>query len=197
MRVIAGNAKGRRLKVPKGRLLRPTAARVKEALFNILPYDLSGLKTLDLFAGTGNMSMEALSRGAQEAVLVDLSAESGRAIRDNARRLGVTDRCRLLNIGVERALRQLERQGESFDLIFIDPPYGSDWVGRTLTLIARSSLLRASGVIVAEHSVRDPVGGRYGGLALHDRRRYGDTQLSFFKNQREETAQARNPANGT
>jgi 16S rRNA (guanine(966)-N(2))-methyltransferase RsmD len=181
MRVIGGKAKGRRLKVPKGRTLRPTSSRVKEALFNILPHDLSGLKTLDLFAGTGNMTMEALSRGAAAATLVDASDQGVRAIRDNLNRLGVADRCRLLSMRVERALRHLDRQDETFDLIFIDPPYGQKLVERTLAIIAQSSILRAAGVVVAEHSVRDPVGTRYGDLGLYDRRRYGDTMLSFFK----------------
>ena len=87
MRVIGGNARGRRLKVPRGKSLRPTAARVKEALFNILPHDLSGTKVLELFAGTGNVTIEALSRGATEAILVDSSVESGRTIRENLHRL--------------------------------------------------------------------------------------------------------------
>jgi 16S rRNA (guanine966-N2)-methyltransferase len=197
MRVIGGNAKGRRLKVPKGRNLRPTASRVKEALFNILPHDLSGLKALDLFAGTGNMTIEALSRGAPSAVLVDASVEACRVIRDNLSRVGQADRCRVLTIGAGRALRHLEQQHESFDLIFIDPPYGQRLVERTLTIIAQMSILRATGVIVAEHSVRDPVGERYGDLVLHDRRRYGDTMLSFFRWQRQENSSTRNPANGT
>ena len=94
MRVIGGDAKGRRLKVPKGRNLRPTAARVKEALFNILPHDLGGLEILDLFAGTGNMTVESLSRGAAAATLVEVSREAARVIRKNLHTLGVADRCR-------------------------------------------------------------------------------------------------------
>lgn len=197
MRVIGGNAKGRRLKVPKGRALRPTAARVKEALFNILPRDLSGLRLLDLFAGTGNVTIEALSRGAEEAVLVDASKESGRAIRENLRRLGLADRVRLRSMPVERALRQLERQHEGFDLIFADPPYGQKLVERTLKIIAQGSILRNSGIIVAEHGVRDEVAARYGRLELRDRRRYGDTILSFFNWHSNENTDARKSANGT
>jgi 16S rRNA (guanine966-N2)-methyltransferase len=181
MRVIGGNAKGRRLKVPKGRNLRPTSARVKEALFNILPHDLSGVEVLDLFAGTGNMSIEALSRGATAATLVEVSGEAVRVIRDNLGRIGLTNRCRVLNMPADRALRTLERQYKKFDLIFIDPPYGQELVQRTLTILGQGSLLRGQGVIVAEHSARDQVGDHYDDLVLHDRRRYGDTLLSFFK----------------
>src|SRR5688500_3448271 len=95
MRVIGGNARGRHLKVPKGQRVRPTAGKVNQSLFNIHPHDLSGAKILDLLAGTGNVSIEALSRGAAEAMLVDSSAQSGKAIRENLRRLRLTDRTRV------------------------------------------------------------------------------------------------------
>jgi 16S rRNA (guanine966-N2)-methyltransferase len=180
MRVIGGNARGRRLKVPKGQTLRPTAARVKEALFNILPHDLSGTKVLDLFAGTGNVSIEALSRGAAAAVLVDASAESGKTIRENLRRLKLVNQTQLWIMPVSRALRLLGRRGEIFDLIFLDPPYERHWIDRTLKLIAQEKLLGASGVLIAEHSLREKVEPRYETLALHDQRRYGATLLSFF-----------------
>jgi 16S rRNA (guanine(966)-N(2))-methyltransferase RsmD len=185
MRVIGGNAKGRRLKAPRGKDLRPTAARVKEALFDILPHDLSDLQVLDLFAGTGNMSVEALSRGAGSATLVELSADAAGLIRENIKRTGIAERCRLLHMPVDRALRRLAQKNESFDLIFIDPPYGRKLADRTLRLLGAGSLLRAGGVIIAEHSVRDGIADHYGALALRDQRRYGDTLLSFFKCQRE------------
>jgi 16S rRNA (guanine(966)-N(2))-methyltransferase RsmD len=181
MRVIGGKVRGRRLKVPKGQVLRPTAARVKEALFNILPHDLSGAKALDLFAGTGNLTIEALSRGATAAILVDASVESGKAIRENVRRLDLTDRTKVWIMPVARALRLLAKQGETFDLIFLDPPYERQWIDKTLKIIAQGELLRESGVLIAEHSVRENVEPRYGSLSLHDQRRYGSTLLSFFK----------------
>jgi 16S rRNA (guanine(966)-N(2))-methyltransferase RsmD len=196
MRVIGGNAKGRPLKAPKGRALRPTAARVKEALFNILPRDLSGMRLLDLFAGTGNVTIEALSRGAEQAVLVDAAPASGRAIRANLRALALTERTHLLIMPVERALRRLERQRDDFDLVFIDPPYGRMLAERTLKKIAQGSILRPSGIVVAEHGVRDEIAQRYGRLEMHARRRYGDTMLSFFKWRHEENAETRTPANG-
>jgi 16S rRNA (guanine(966)-N(2))-methyltransferase RsmD len=184
MRIIGGSAKGRRLKAPKGKHLRPTAARVKEALFDILPHDLTGLQVLDLFAGTGNMGIEALSRGAASATLVELSNDATRVIRDNASRVGVARRCRVLGMPVDRALRRLERDNQSFDLIFIDPPYGRKLAERTLRILGASSLLRDGGAIIAEHSARDAIDDRYGALILRDRRRYGDTLLSFFAWQR-------------
>jgi 16S rRNA (guanine966-N2)-methyltransferase len=191
MRVIGGNVRGRRLRVPKGMALRPTGARVKGALFNILPRDLSGMRLLDLFAGTGNVTIEALSRGIAQAVLVDASAQSARAIRDNLRMLGLTDRARLLTMPVDRAVRQLARQREAFDLIFLDPPYGRSLAERTLKIIADGSILRPNGTLVAEHSVRDPIGARYGALKMQSQRRYGDTILSFFGWQREANTEAK------
>ena len=188
MRVIAGEAKGRRLKAPKGRELRPTGDRVKEALFNILPHDLSGRKVLDLFAGTGNLSIEALSRGAEAAVLVDVSRDATHVIEENVRGLGLTERSRVLTASVFKSVRMLSRREEKFDLIFLDPPYDKELVGETLKAIAAEGLLAESGVVVAEHSVREKVQERYGALVLSDQRRYGDTMLSFFGRSEEQTA---------
>ncbi|MGH7769863.1 MAG: 16S rRNA (guanine(966)-N(2))-methyltransferase RsmD [Candidatus Binatia bacterium] len=185
MRVIAGQAKGRRLKTPKGRELRPTADRVKEALFNILPHDLSGRKVLDLFAGTGGLSIEALSRGAKEAVMVDVSKEATRVIEDNLRTLDLAGKSRVLTAPVFKTVRTLARGKERFDLILIDPPYDKGLAGETLKAIDKEALLAESGTAVAEHSVREMVEERYGTLVLADRRRYGDTQLSFFTRSKE------------
>lgn len=182
MRVIGGTARGRRLKVPNNQAVRPTAARVKESLFNILPHDFSGLRVIDLFAGSGNVSIEALSRGAAIAVLIDESPRSTAIIRGNLARLGLSDRAQVWTAPVFRALRKLSKTGQTFDLIFLDPPYEREWIGRTLDVIARCHVLRESGTVVAEHSVREPVNASYDGLTLNDQRRYGDTLLSFFRN---------------
>jgi len=181
MRVIGGNARGRQLKVPKGQALRPTAGRVKESLFDILPHDLSGAKVLDLFAGTGNLTIEALSRGAVEAILVDSSAQSGKAIRENLRRLNLASRGKLWMMPVTRALPLLARQGETFDLIFMDPPYERRLIEPALKIIDKEILLRDSGVLIAEHSVREPITFHLETLNLTDQRRYGSTTLSFFR----------------
>ena len=181
MRIIGGNAKGRRLKVPKGQAVRPTSDRVKEALFDILPHDLSGIRLLDLFAGTGNVSIEAISRGAAEVILIDSSEKSGKVIRENLRSVGFTDHANVRITPVSRALRLLTRRGESFDIIFLDPPYQRNWVKACLEAIARGNLLRASGIVVVEHSAREQPKAEYGSLVLKDQRKYGDTWLSFFE----------------
>jgi 16S rRNA (guanine(966)-N(2))-methyltransferase RsmD len=189
MRVIGGQARGRRLKVPKGQSLRPTSARVKEALFNILPHDLSGAKVLDLFAGTGNVSIEALSRNAAEAILIDSSTEAGKAIRENLRRLHLANRTKVWIVPVVRAVKLLARRGETFDFIFLDPPYDRRWVGSTLKAIAEGGLLRRTGVLIAEHSLREQLQPRYGPLVLYDQRKYGSTLLSFFRREEPTTTE--------
>jgi 16S rRNA (guanine966-N2)-methyltransferase len=181
MRVIGGNARGRRLKAPKGQALRPTSGRVKEALFNILPHDLNGMKVLELFAGTGNLSIEALSRGAAEAVLVDSSSRSAKAIRENLRKLELADQAQVWVMRASRALRVLARSGQNFDVIFLDPPYERSLLDPALKLIAEGALLRPTGVIIAEHSARERVEPNYGMLTLTDQRRYGGTLLSFYR----------------
>ena len=181
MRVIGGQARGRRLIVPKGQAVRPTAARVKESLFNILPHDFSGMKVLDLFAGTGSVTIEALSRGATEAILVDSSARSAKVIRENLSRLRFAERARVWIAPVSRALRVLAQRGESFDLIFLDPPYEQKWLEGSVKIVAQGGLLRESGTLVAEHCIRELVKSRYDALRLIDQRRYGDTLLSFFQ----------------
>jgi len=181
MRVISGKAKGRRLVAPKGGAIRPTADRIKESLFNILPRDFSGMKILELFAGTGNVSIEALSRGAESALLVDASERSARIIRENLRRLELTDRAQMWVMPVRRALNAVGRQGQKFDVIFLDPPYDQKLVGRSLELIASVDPVYPTGVVVAEHSVRETLKSSYRFLSLNDQRRYGDTLLSFFR----------------
>jgi 16S rRNA (guanine(966)-N(2))-methyltransferase RsmD len=181
MRVIAGQARGRRLRAPKGRELRPTADRVKEALFNILPHDLTGRRVLDLFAGTGNLGLEALSRGAASAVLVDIARPATAVIEENVRTLGYGASARVLTTPVFKAVRSLARSGERFDLILLDPPYERGLAGEALKEIAKEGVLAEDGVVVAEHSVRDRLEEKYGALALTDRRHYGDTALSFYR----------------
>jgi 16S rRNA (guanine966-N2)-methyltransferase len=180
MRVISGQAKGRRLKGPKGAALRPTAARVKEAIFNILPHSLEGLRVLDLFAGTGNLAIEALSRGAIEAWLVDASPGSVRVLRDNLAKTGFSERAKVWTGPVAGIVRRLSTKGERFNLIFLDPPYERGHLGKVIRLIDQGRLLQDEGVLVAEHSVREAVEDHYDGLFLRDQRRYGGTLVSFF-----------------
>jgi len=181
MRIIGGTARGRTIKAPRGSAIRPTADRVREALFNILPRDVSGRRVLDLFAGSGSLSLEALSRGAASALLVDESGAAADLIRRNLETLGFTDRARIWETPVGRALGRLADEGAGYDAIFLDPPYDGGWVNRTMPMISRAGILNAGGSAVAEHSARERVDEEYGGLVRRDCRRYGGTVLSFFE----------------
>ncbi len=172
MRIIGGTLGGRRLRAPRGADTRPTADRVRESLFNILG-PLDGARVLDLFAGTGALALEALSRGAASAVLVDKAAEPVRCIAENARALGVEDRARVVRAD---ALAALSRLPGPFDLIFLDPPYALDVAP---VLGALPPLLGDGARVIVEHDRRTPPPGTVP-LSLVDRRRYGDTEVSFY-----------------
>ena len=183
MRISGGDRGGRQIKM-KARTrqgLRPTSSRAKTAIFNILPHDLSGLKALDLFAGSGALGLEALSRGAALAVFVDAGREAFRLIQDNLRALDFRDRGQLVSKKVGPALEELGEHEARFDLIFMDPPYDQGLVGKTLAQVARSGALAPGGLVVVEHSGREMPAEKYPPLQLSDQRRYGDSWISFFQ----------------
>lgn len=183
MRIGGGDRGGRRIKVTaKARQgLRSTSSRAKTAIFNILPHDLSGRKALDLFAGSGALGLEALSRGAALAVFVDAGREAFRLIQENLRRLDYRDRGQLLNQRVGPALRELREHAAYFDLIFLDPPYDKGLVDKTLRQLAAARLLNPGGMVVVEHSRRELPAESYPPLKLKDQRHYGDAWVSFYQ----------------
>lgn len=147
MRVITGTARGRRLQELDGMETRPTADRVKEGMFSALQFEIEKRTALDLFAGTGQLGIEALSRGASSAVFVDHRAEAVRLIRENLKRTDLTDRARVIQGDSMEYLRTLR---EKFDLIFLDPPYAAGLLEPALAQIARFDILLPHGIIVAE-----------------------------------------------
>lgn len=179
MRVIAGQAKGRRLFSPKSKTIRPALDQVKEAIFNIL-FDVRGLSVLDLFAGTGAMGIEALSRGARYCCFVDVSREAVRLIGKNIDRCGFAESCYVLAMTVPKALTLLAEQGKSFDLVFIDPPYEKFLVKKTLRRLAQSPLFHPQTRFVVEHHPKEPA-MPVEGLTLTDQRKYGQTLVTFLK----------------
>ena len=181
MRIIGGEVRGRRIGTLKGIRLRPTSDRVKESLFNILPRDLAGARVLDLFAGSGNLSIEALSRGAASVLLVDSSRDAARLIERNLAEVGFMDRARIWAKPVNAALRQLGARNLKHDVIFMDPPYDRGWLEKVLASIDKEEVVEVGGIVVAEHSRRERVAECYGSLTLKDQRAYGDTLLSFFE----------------
>lgn len=180
MRVIGGSLKGRRLASFRGRSVRPTSDKVREAVFNILHRPGPSTRVLDLFAGTGAMGIEALSRGAAEAVFVDIDSASIATVRKNLQSCGVLDRSKVYKMDAVRAVRELAARSEGFDLIFIDPPYESGLTEKALEAIAAVRLLSPGGVIVAETSRRSALEGPFDGLDVVDERRYGDTVVYFL-----------------
>jgi 16S rRNA (guanine966-N2)-methyltransferase len=180
LRVISGTLKGKKLFSVKGQSLRPTSDRVKEAIFDILQDRFRGQKVLDLFAGTGALGIEALSRGATTAVFVEESPRSLSALRRNIEACRLQDRATVLVKEVPIGLKILEEKGERFGLILLDPPYGKGWAARTLAALSRCSILDADGLVVAEHSVTEELPSAPF-LKRVDGRRYGDTQVSFFR----------------
>ena len=181
MRVIAGEAGGMKLTAPRGIATRPTSDRVKEALFSIL--DSAGHlhegRILDLFAGSGSLGIEALSRGAAHATFVEKSHPALEAIRLNLSHTRLTDRADLLNMDVRQALERLTRQRAQFELILMDPPYQADIYQKIISLVEKN-LLAQGGILVAEAAARTPLPANSGSLIRFDRRVYGDTALEFY-----------------
>ncbi len=180
MRIIAGEFKGRRLASVKG-AIRPTSDKVREAVFSILGCAVLEARVLDLFAGTGALSLEALSRGAAYAVLVEEQGVALAVLQKNIETLGLKDRVRVLPLPVAAALKKLTPQGMQFSLIFLDPPYGRGLALKTLAALQETALLDPQARIVAEHSHREALPEEVGRLRLSLNRRYGDTQVSFYE----------------
>jgi pantetheine-phosphate adenylyltransferase len=182
MRVIAGTAKGRRLRAGKGQAVRPTADKVKGALFNILAsrFDLQSARVLDLFAGSGNLGIEALSRGATQVTFVEDSDGALRVLRENLRTCGFESQARVLPLSVKRALGRLTAEHARFDGIVLDPPYKHGLVDQTLGALAGQTLLEPGGWIVVEHHVDEAPTATYASLRLTQTRRYGKTGLALL-----------------
>lgn len=177
MRIVGGSASGRLIKAPPGNATRPTGERVREALFDILQGRIEGARTLDLYGGSGALSLEALSRGAEFAVVVEPGGPARRVIAENAARLGMATRLRILHGTAERAVAELGRRGEAFDLIFCDPPWGQGMSAAIATGLR--TIAREGAVVAVEHpSAEEPP--HCPGLERGRSRRYGGTSLTFY-----------------
>lgn len=179
MRVAAGEAKGKRLRVPRGVAARPTQDRVREAIFNALADRVVDADVLDLFAGVGTLGIEALSRGARRSVFVELDPRVAAGLRANLQAAGFTGRAEVWRADALRALRRLEQRGDRFHLIFLDPPYRSGWLQRALRALVHSPVLRDDGLVVAEGARGEPVAVE--GLEVTWQRTYGDTAVAFLR----------------
>lgn len=185
MRIIAGAAKGRRLLSPPGGAkgpIRPTSDRAREALFSILGQRVQGAKVADLFAGTGAFALEALSRGAGSAVLVDSSPVAVSLIHKNAESCGFSSLIAVLQRDLSRGLAFLKKvEPSSFDIIFLDPPYDRNFQERALGEIAAGGLLSPGGLVIAEEQSGLSLPASFSGLFLRQTRCYGDTAFWFYE----------------
>ncbi|RPH69420.1 MAG: 16S rRNA (guanine(966)-N(2))-methyltransferase RsmD [Myxococcaceae bacterium] len=181
MRIVAGTHRGRPLAGPKSSGLRPTADRVRESLFNLLGQFFAGGEVLDLYAGTGALAFEALSRGMHRAVLVDRGAESARLVQENARALGMESAIELLRMPVARAVPRLASEGRRFALVFADPPYAEEAVVEVVRTVGEGRLLDEGGTLVVEHGRREVAPDMVAGLQRVESRRFGDTVVSLYR----------------
>ncbi len=181
MRIVAGDFRGRRLHAPKGDRIRPTTDKVREAVFSIVAPYVEDARVLDLYAGTGALGLESLSRGASFAVFVDQGSDALRLIRENIELCGAQDRTRVIQGGVQQTITRLTQGGELFDLIFMDPPYGKGLIERAL--LELSGVARCDALVVAEHHVKDLVPLQVKDWRRSRQRRYGDTVISFYINE--------------
>jgi 16S rRNA (guanine(966)-N(2))-methyltransferase RsmD len=179
VRIITGSAKGRRLKTLQGHDVRPTLERARETLFNIIGERVIDARFLDLFAGSGSVAIEALSRGAASAILVDNSRESVRVIRENLKTTGLE--AQVWQVSAEVALNKLLKQGKQFDMIFCDPPYDSTWLSRMVSWVdTHPQILALEGILIGEHHHKTPPPVMEN-LETFDTRRVGETQFTFYR----------------
>ncbi|MBW1739816.1 MAG: 16S rRNA (guanine(966)-N(2))-methyltransferase RsmD [Deltaproteobacteria bacterium] len=181
MRVIGGALKGKRLYPVRGLAVRPTTDYLRECIFNILEGHLEGAAVLDLFAGTGSLGIEALSRGAASAVFIDKHPQAIKVLSRNVCDCFLEGRSIILKRNILRGLGLLKSIGHTFDLVFIDPPYDKGFAERTVRLLDRAEATSDGVSIVIEHSMREVLPEKVARFILSDQRHYGKTLVSFYK----------------
>ena len=178
MRVISGKARGINLKTPEGVLTRPTIDRVKEALFSIINFDIPASNVLDLFGGTGQLGIEALSRGAKSAVFVDQREDACKLIKENLRRTKLEQDAKVVRMDY---LDYLKRCREKFDIIFLDPPYAEVFLENALKCITEIDILQSGGIIVAERPLGKDLPWDFEGFTRSKDYKYGKVLLTIYR----------------
>jgi 16S rRNA (guanine966-N2)-methyltransferase len=184
MKITGGRSRGKILASLKGMDIRPTSSKVREAIFNILGQDMTGIRVLDLFAGTGILAIEALSRGAEGAIFIDKSEQSINIINKNLALCGYQDLCRVLKRDLTKGsdFDSLSLK-ERFDLVFVDPPYRKEIIPHVLTALSGSGILSGQALVVTESSKNDRLPERAENLLLSDSRTYGETKVDIYKSE--------------
>jgi 16S rRNA (guanine(966)-N(2))-methyltransferase RsmD len=180
VRIISGTSKGRKLVTPRNRSLRPTSDRVKESIFNILREEIEGRLILDLFAGTGNLGIEALSRGARKVVFVEKGRHALGLIQKNLAQFGFEGRAEVLPIDANRAIGILKQRRQTFDLIFMDPPYEKGLIEKTLLKLSFHPVYHRDSLLVIEHHRREILPSILHGWNLIRKQQMGETVVSFL-----------------
>ncbi|MDX5683031.1 16S rRNA (guanine(966)-N(2))-methyltransferase RsmD [Clostridioides difficile] len=181
MRVISGKARGLKLNTPKNEDVRPTTDRVKESPFNMINSYIMESEVLDLFAGTGSLGIECLSRGAKSCTFVDISKESIDIVKSNIKKARVESESIILNLDFKTAIDKLKLQNSKFDIIFMDPPYYKNMFIEAIEKIDNSNLLNEDGIIVVEHDTNDLFPDKICKLEKTRDKKYGNTTLTFYK----------------
>ncbi len=178
MRIIAGKAKGISLKTPDGFLTRPTADRVKEALFSIIQFDLPGAKVLDLFGGTGQLGLEAISRGAERTVFVDVRKDACNLIKENIRRTKMENQATVVQNDYKTYLTTTK---DKFNIILLDPPYAEDFLENSLKIVTEIDILQSGGIIIAERPIEKALSLDFDGFTRSKDYKYGKTYLTVYR----------------
>ena len=178
MRVIAGSAKGMKLKGPEGDEFRPTADKVKEALFSILGHRIIDARFIDLYAGSGAIGIEALSRGTASCIFADNKKESLRLIEENLKKTRLHEGTRIINTDVKKALKNMAAENITADLVYLDPPYNSPDLGSVVRSLFDLSVVAENGLVIAEHSSKNRDWSN--NFNLFKQKKYGDTLLTII-----------------
>jgi len=180
MRIIGGELKGKKLTPFRGDLTRPTADRVRESIFNICASKISNANVLDLFAGTGALGLEALSRGAASAVFIDFAPNAVKTISKNIESCRMADRAKVIKWDILKNLNCFYGKHSIYDLIFMDPPYNENAIGPVLKNLMNLDVLQNDATIIIEHAVSKSIPENIDGYNLTDQRKYGKTLVSFL-----------------
>lgn len=181
MRVISGSAKGRALKAVPGMSTRPTTDKVKEAIFSMIGPYFDGGQVLDLFAGTGGLGIEALSRGMSRAVFIDVEKKSVDTVLHNVQAAGLKEQAEIFRNDAVRALKALAKRERQFELVFLDPPYKMKAIAELIAAMEDQGLLASQAVIVVEHDAEDVLAEMIGGMEQQRRAEYGDTAVTIYR----------------
>lgn len=178
MRIITGSARGIKLVTLEGEETRPTAERVKEAIFSMIQFEIEGRRVLDLFAGSGQMSLEALSRGAAKATMIDINGDATKIIKTNAQKTKLYDKCVVLNGDCKKFIKGFSGK-EQFDIIFVDPPYERRMIPEILNYLTKFDVIAPNGLVICEDDREKPF--EFDGLTLRRHAKYGRIYVTVLE----------------